>query len=312
MTDFLHNHKSFNDLLLILEGEKRIVPGLLEKDYWIMHCLWGMQQLGLSFELKGGTSLSKGFDIIERFSEDIDIQIHPDKELGVKSGKNQDKPLHIESRKNFFAHITECLIIEGLQFARDHSFDDHIKMRGAGIRGEYQSFFNSVPGIKEGILLEVGFDKTTPNLARDITSFAYEKAASLRLGIIDNRAMGVYCYAPEYTFVEKLQAISTKYRIQQQDTAMPVNFLRHYYDVYRLLELDRVVNFIGSSEYNAHKERRFRGNDELDLKKNEAFTIPNQSVRKLYSEEFKKKSAMYFGKQVEFEEMLDRINKYVM
>ena len=41
-----------------------------------MHCLWGLQQQGFQFELKGGTSLSKGFGIIERFSEDIDIQIH--------------------------------------------------------------------------------------------------------------------------------------------------------------------------------------------------------------------------------------------
>ena len=43
---------------------------LVEKDYWIMHCLWGIQQQGYRFELKGGTSLSKGFGIIERFSED--------------------------------------------------------------------------------------------------------------------------------------------------------------------------------------------------------------------------------------------------
>ncbi|MEA2882414.1 MAG: hypothetical protein QOH32_1670, partial [Bradyrhizobium sp.] len=42
------------------------------KDYWIMHSLYGLQKLGLIFELKGGTSLSKGFKIIDRFSEDID------------------------------------------------------------------------------------------------------------------------------------------------------------------------------------------------------------------------------------------------
>jgi predicted nucleotidyltransferase component of viral defense system len=35
-----------------------------------MHVLNGLQQLGIEFELKGGTSLSKGFGLIERFSED--------------------------------------------------------------------------------------------------------------------------------------------------------------------------------------------------------------------------------------------------
>jgi predicted nucleotidyltransferase component of viral defense system len=48
---------------------------LVEKDYWIMHCLWGLKSQGSTFELKGGTSLSKGFGIIKRFSEDIDIRL---------------------------------------------------------------------------------------------------------------------------------------------------------------------------------------------------------------------------------------------
>jgi hypothetical protein len=34
---------------------------LVEKDYWIMHCLLGLQAPGFRFELKDGTSLSKAF-----------------------------------------------------------------------------------------------------------------------------------------------------------------------------------------------------------------------------------------------------------
>jgi hypothetical protein len=74
--DYLHNHPEFADLIRIVASEMGIDPGLVEKDYWIMHCLYGLQQLGLTFELKGGTSLSKGFKIIGRFSEDIDNPIH--------------------------------------------------------------------------------------------------------------------------------------------------------------------------------------------------------------------------------------------
>jgi predicted nucleotidyltransferase component of viral defense system len=70
---FLHNHREFSDLIRIVAQEKGIDPALIEKDYWIMHSLYGLQQLGMKFELKGGTSLSKGFRIINRFSEDIDI-----------------------------------------------------------------------------------------------------------------------------------------------------------------------------------------------------------------------------------------------
>ena len=58
--DYLHNHPQFADLIRIVAAEKGIDPALVEKDYWIMHSLYGLQQLGLTFELKGGTSLSQG------------------------------------------------------------------------------------------------------------------------------------------------------------------------------------------------------------------------------------------------------------
>ena len=64
----LHNHKDFLDLLNILEVDTGVLAALVEKDYWIMHVLYGLQILGLSFELKGGTSLSKAFQLIQWFS----------------------------------------------------------------------------------------------------------------------------------------------------------------------------------------------------------------------------------------------------
>ena len=77
MSDCIHDHKDFAALIKILGEEKGIEPGLVEKDYWIMHVLYGLKKQGFDFELKGGTSLSKGYKIIHRFSEDIDIHIKP-------------------------------------------------------------------------------------------------------------------------------------------------------------------------------------------------------------------------------------------
>src|SRR4051812_1827089 len=96
--DYLHKHPQFADLIRIVAAEKSIDPALVEKDYWIMHSLYGLQRLGLTFQLKGGTSLSKGHKAIDRFSEDIDILIEPPEGMDVKIGRNQDKPAHIESR----------------------------------------------------------------------------------------------------------------------------------------------------------------------------------------------------------------------
>lgn len=89
MTVFLHDTPDFGDLIEVLAGQMGIDPGLVEKDYWIMQALWGLQAGGFAFELKGGTSLSKGYQLIHRFSEDIDILIHPDGDLPV--GRNHTK-----------------------------------------------------------------------------------------------------------------------------------------------------------------------------------------------------------------------------
>ena len=97
---FLHERSDFKALVeTVAASETTNDPALVEKDYWIMHAVFGLKQLGLAFELKGGTSLSKGFGIIQRFSEDIDIRIGPFDGLQVDTNPNHEKPQHVESRK---------------------------------------------------------------------------------------------------------------------------------------------------------------------------------------------------------------------
>lgn len=123
--NYLHNHQDFPDLLRIVGQKMSIDPILVEKDYWIMHCLYGLQKLGLQFELKGGTSLSKGFGIIKRFSEDIDIRIEPPANMKVKTGRNDNKQFHIMSRKHFYDMLSKKIKIDGIiKVERDTAFDD--------------------------------------------------------------------------------------------------------------------------------------------------------------------------------------------
>ncbi len=212
--DFLHRHPEFPDLLRILAGRMTIDPALVEKDYWIMHCLYGLQCLDLAFELKGGTSLSKGYGIVHRFSEDIDIRIDPPSSMGVKIGGNQDKLAHRDSRRRFYDWLAETIKIDSIEnVERDETFDDVPKFRNGGIRLYYKSATTPPTGLKEGILLEVGFDDVTPNEPKNISSWAYDFAVG-KVSVTDNRAKGVACYYPGYTLVEKLQTVSTKYRMQ--------------------------------------------------------------------------------------------------
>lgn len=114
MPDYLHNHKEFKELLRTVEHEKNIDSSLIEKDYWIMHMLFGLQQGGFEFELEGGTSLSKGYGVIHRFSEDIDIRIEPPADMDVKVGKNHIKPQHCESRKRYYDWLAKNIKIDGI------------------------------------------------------------------------------------------------------------------------------------------------------------------------------------------------------
>jgi hypothetical protein len=41
MPDFIHNDPEFKELLAIVSEKERIEPALVEKDYWIMHILYG-------------------------------------------------------------------------------------------------------------------------------------------------------------------------------------------------------------------------------------------------------------------------------
>lgn len=112
---FLHELSNASELFQVVSDKRQLLPVLVEKDYWLMHCLWGIATQGFQFELKGGTSLSKGFGIIERFSEDIDIQIYPSGS-SVKTGKNNDKPSHVDGRKHFFDTLAQKLNIPAMSF----------------------------------------------------------------------------------------------------------------------------------------------------------------------------------------------------
>lgn len=302
---FLHELPDAKELFLVVSEEKSIHPNIIEKDYWVMHTLWGLQQQGFEFELKGGTSLAKGFNIINRFSEDIDIQIHPARSMDVKTGKNHDKSKHIESRKIFFDTLATALTIPGLVFHRDHEFDDLAKMRSAGIRGRYRSHFPSLLALKDGVLLEVGFDKTTSYDHKTISSWAYEKAVKSGVKIVNNQANNVKCYLPEYTFIEKLQTISTKYRVnRQKNIESPINFIRHYYDIYQLLNTEQINVFLKTEAYQAYKQEKFGTLNEPDLTKNPAFQLSEPGELDKFSSLYQKKAEIYFGTIPSFKEII--------
>jgi Nucleotidyl transferase AbiEii toxin, Type IV TA system len=313
MPEYLHDHKEFASLINILANEKNIEPGLIEKDYWIMHVLYGLKKQAFQFELKGGTSLSKGYKLINRFSEDIDIHIKPDAKFEINENPKNTNKNNAAKRKAFYDSLVTEIKIPGItSVVRDAAFDEEITYRSGGIRLNYQNKVDKVGAMKEGILLEAGFDDVTPNKTITISSWAYDRAIESKVEIIDNRALDSICYHPGYTLVEKLQTIATKFRNEQGKGVKGVNFMRQYYDVYCLLGSPEVIEFIESEDYLAHKEKRFPTVDfEIPISKNEAFLLSSPEIRADFTARYKTTAALYYQGQPPFEELIERIAKHI-
>lgn len=79
---YLHNDReAFEQLIAATSTKLSIEPTIVEKDYFVTITLGELNKKNENFVFKGGTSLSKCFGIIKRFSEDIDISF--DQAAGV-------------------------------------------------------------------------------------------------------------------------------------------------------------------------------------------------------------------------------------
>lgn len=97
--------------------QKAISEGAVEKDWWvtaILKALFSLSPAKFMF-FKGGTSLSKGWNLIDRFSEDIDIALHRDfhrivlgKDCANAENNNQVKKLRVSGNHRPQAAILPC------------------------------------------------------------------------------------------------------------------------------------------------------------------------------------------------------------
>jgi hypothetical protein len=120
---------------------------LIEKDYYVTEALRVIEQeSGSKVIFKGGTSLSKGWNLIQRFSEDIDIFLDPTA-FNPELGKNAiDRELK---------HLRDAISKHpALNFVSKES--QTIGGFGRNDRFEYQQRFAGIGDIRNRVLLEAG------------------------------------------------------------------------------------------------------------------------------------------------------------
>jgi predicted nucleotidyltransferase component of viral defense system len=82
VTEYASDLSDFKDLLRAVADSKRQRAAIVEKDYYLCRALHALSAGHAGeFILKGGTSLSKGWNLLDRFSEDLDKQVHESEDL---------------------------------------------------------------------------------------------------------------------------------------------------------------------------------------------------------------------------------------
>jgi hypothetical protein len=236
---FVHEDPDFGDLLLQVSREVDLDASLVEKDYWVTHTLWSLVDQGFDVWFKGGTSLSKGFGLIQRFSEDLELRIDPGSVGGLSLPTQKwtsTKKAAVNARDRWFDELATTLVVDGCTIARDPSFSDD-KHRAAGLAVHYPSRSGGVlpEPMRPFVLLEVGQARVVPCVARDFSSWIHDELVTLGQhgDFVDNRPRAVRCVHPLVTVLEKLDALARRFPRSEVAAA---TFVRHYEDIVRVLD----------------------------------------------------------------------------
>lgn len=244
-----------SDLFRVTATEMKLEPAIVEKDFWVCYLLdylFHRSEFKDSIIFKGGTSLSKAFGLIERFSEDVDLILDwrligygLNEPWDERSNTKQDKfKLEIIERTddylaNTFVPSLKADLSAELGIAADVRMGD----AEGTVLFAYPKLFSSEATL-DVVKLEIGpLAAWTPSQPATITSYL----AELHLQLFASPSTVVAAAAPERTFWEKATILHQEANRPEGKT-MPRRYARHYYDMYKLGHSDVAEKAIAQPE----------------------------------------------------------------
>lgn len=319
---------------LTLSKEKRIeilnqtteltgLPAIaIEKDWWVTLSLNACFSLSYSKHIifKGGTSLSKGWDLIERFSEDIDLAIDR-KFFGFEGGisKTQIKKLRKQScefisttfledlttKLTEWKAINECNLIA--QPIKNSDKDPQT------IEIHYNSVIDTSEYLPQRVLIEVSsrsLMEPTKNIEiNSILSANFPKQS------FASDAISISTVLPQRTFLEKIFLLHEEFS-QVPEKIRIDRLSRHLYDLEKLMDTEHGIEAVKNSNlYNSivsHRKKfnALRGLDYSNHIPSKIRIVPPKSVIKDYKRDYEAMTNyMIYGEYLTFEKLIDRISE---
>lgn len=237
----LHQRQDFGDLLVTAGERLGMNPALIEKDYWVTEALRVVATThadGVVF--KGGTSLSKAWGLIKRFSEDIDLLIRQDESTGG-TGMSRDRYM-----RAIEAAVAE---VDGLEPVAEGARSERGVSRTSVFTYEPRTAL--LRGLRPTIILEMGIrggaHPTEVRPLRSLMNIAIESGEFLD-DTLESFEMTVL--HPHRTIVEKLFAVHSAAELWYEGRSTAVQRQgRHFYDVHFLLGDPDDAAYVGGPEY---------------------------------------------------------------
>lgn len=300
-----------------------LYPQIVEKDLWVTTILQLIFSLSFADRLvfKGGTSLSKVWNVIERFSEDIDMTV--DRELFDLQGDltiRQIKKLRKQS--SLFVKDTFCSELQKAfeKYDLQHIFAVEPQPNGEGDKTypeprkvfvRYKSLFDDMPYVKSEIVLEIGARALfEPTAKREIKSMISE-TLNVDTNIENNP---INTAVPEKTFIEKaflLHEIFTG-----NDKMFANRKSRHLYDLEKMMDKDFAITAISDNELwdtIRHHREKFTHISSVDYSQDirpNICLIPPEKVIDDWQQDYETmQHTMIYGNSLTFDKLINRLKQ---
>lgn len=233
--------ENFKALISLTARDMGILEFYIEKDYWVTYILKRLSESSFKNEVvfKGGTSLSKGYNAINRFSEDIDLQL-----TNPSLSDNQKKKL----LKNIEEEITEGMVYLP-KYPRESKRGN---IRKTIYQYPIQINEDNKGQVSDVIVLEIN-SLSTPEPTETLEIESYIAKYLKKIGKEEFiSAFGLESFEIEVlsvkrTFTEKVFAV-LDYTFEENPEEELGNKIRHLYDIYKLYQLQEIQDFLNTEE----------------------------------------------------------------